>query len=386
MKVLIVGGGIAGLTLAYWLHKNGNSVQIIEKSNELRTEGYMLDFFGPGYDVAERMGIIGQLRQIHYPISGLTFLHKGGKKKFNLPYPSLMKLLDNRHFNFMRGDLEQVLFHLIKGSVTFQFGTSINKVQQDNEKVYVTLSNGRIETADLLVGADGVRSQVRSMVFGEPQSYMKHLGFYTASFILDDTSKFQDLTDAFYSLSAPNLQASVYPIRDDRLAAFFLYRSDKKPNRLSMDDAKQEVKTIFKDMGWIVPELLEKLDASTDFYFDEVSQVEMPQWSKNRIVLVGDACQAVSLVAGQGASLAMTGGYVLADNLQKSNDVRHALTKYEQDLKPQIRKTQEAGRKFANYFLPDTYFSIFIRDMTMRLSVLPVIRKLVNMNSARIPN
>ncbi|UOQ48207.1 FAD-dependent oxidoreductase [Gracilibacillus caseinilyticus] len=128
MKVMIAGGGIAGLTLAYWLQKNGNSVYIIEKSNELRTKGYMLDFFGPGYDVTEKMGIIGQLRQIHYPISGLTFLNKEGKIKFSLSYPSLRELFDNRHFNFMRGDLEQVLYHLIKDRVTFQFGTTINKV------------------------------------------------------------------------------------------------------------------------------------------------------------------------------------------------------------------------------------------------------------------
>ncbi|MFZ0369604.1 MAG: FAD-dependent oxidoreductase, partial [Halobacillus sp.] len=110
MKVIIVGGGIAGLTLAYWLNRNGNDVKVIEKASELRTEGYMLDFFGPGYDVAEEMGILEQLSRIHYPISGLEFRNEKGKFKFKLPYPSLRHLFNGRHFNFLRGDLEQVLY------------------------------------------------------------------------------------------------------------------------------------------------------------------------------------------------------------------------------------------------------------------------------------
>ncbi|UOQ45885.1 FAD-dependent oxidoreductase [Halobacillus salinarum] len=385
MKVMIVGGGIAGLTLAYWLNKNGNDVKIIEKAPELRTEGYMLDFFGPGYDVAEKMGIMRKLSDIHYPISGLKFLNENGKVKFDLPYQSLRALLDNRHFNFMRGDLERVLYDLVKDSVEIKFGMTVDDVYQDDQHVHVTLSDGSVETSDLLVGADGIRSKVRSLVFGDHKNYIKYMGYYTAAYVIENSGMYKELSDAFYSLSSPDLQASVYPIRGNRLATFYLYKAPKKDKHLSGAAAKDELKAQFKQMGWIVPEMLDKAGTSNDFYFDEVSQVEIPHWSKDRVVLVGDACQAVSLLAGQGASLAMTGGYVLARNLCKDQDVQQALLQYEEDLKPQIEKTQESGRKFARYFLPDTRLRIFIRDVTMRISVLPVIRKFVNMNRARIP-
>ena len=385
MKVIIVGGGIAGLTLAYWLNRNGNDVKVIEKASELRTEGYMLDFFGPGYDVAEEMGILEQLSRIHYPISGLEFRNEKGKFKFKLPYPSLRHLFNGRHFNFLRGDLEQVLYDLVKDQVDFRFGITIEEIQQDDDQVHVTLSDGGRDTADLVVGADGVRSRVRSLVFGEHQNYIKHMGYYTAAYIIENSSMNKQLHNAFYSLSSPGLQASVYPIRGDRSATFFLYKASKKEEHLSRNEAKNELKNHFKHMGWVVPELLDKAEEATDFYFDEVSQVVMPQWSKGRVVLVGDSCQAVSLMAGQGASLAMTGAYVLARSLRENNNVKQALNKYEDDLKPQVMKTQASGRKFAHYFLPDTRWRIFIRDITMRISVLPIIRKFVNMNRARIP-
>ncbi|MGP4074697.1 FAD-dependent monooxygenase [Halobacillus sp. K22] len=385
MKVLIVGGGIAGLTLAYWMNQNGNEVQVIEKAPELRTEGYMLDFFGPGYDVAEKMGILDSLQRIHYPISALKFLNRKGKHKFELPYPSLRHLFNGRHFNFLRGDLEQVLYELVRERVDFRFGVTTEDIQQDDEQVHVTLSDGSREAADIVVGADGVRSQVRSLMFGDHHNYIKHLGYYTAAYIIHNSTMENQLSNAFYSLSSPGLQASVYPIRGDRSATFFLYKASKKEEHLSGKEAKDELENQFKHMGWIVPELLDKADEASDFYFDEVSQVVMPRWSKGRVVLVGDSCQAVSLMAGQGASLAMTGAYVLARCLHENKDVKQALDKYEDDLKPQIMKTQASGRRFAHYFLPDTRLRIFIRDLTMRISVLPVIRRFINMNRARIP-
>ncbi|MGP4070003.1 FAD-dependent oxidoreductase [Halobacillus sp. B29] len=385
MKVIIVGGGIAGLTLAYWLNKNGNEVQVIEKASELRTEGYMLDFFGPGYDVAEKMGILDSLQRIHYPISGLEFRSEDGKFKYELPYPSLRHLFNGRHFNFLRGDLEQVLYGLVKDRVDFKFGLTINDVQQDDNQVHMKFSDGSRGTADLVVGADGVRSRVRSLVFGDHHNYIKHMGYYTAAYIIENSCMSKPLNNAFYSLSSPELQASVYPIRGDRSATFFLYKSSQKEEHLFREEAINELNHHFKHMGWVVPELLDQAEEASDFYFDEVSQVVMPQWSKGRVVLVGDSCQAVSLMAGQGASLAMTGAYVLSRSLQESNDVKQALEKYENDLKPQVMKTQASGRKFAHYFLPDTRWRIIIRDVTMRISVLPVVRRFVNMNRARIP-
>ncbi|RLQ92293.1 FAD-dependent monooxygenase [Falsibacillus albus] len=386
MNVLIVGAGIAGLTLADQLDREGHAVEIIEKSPGLRTEGYMMDFFGAGYDVAEKIGLIEDLRTIHYPIDSLRVKNADGTTKYSLNYQSLIKLLDGRHFNFMRGDLERVLYERIKERVQVTYGTSIDSLQQDDQEVHAVLSNGTERRCDLLVGADGIHSKVRRLAFGEEEKFVHSMGYQTAAYTFEKTPEFNDISRTFDTITEPGRQVSIYPIRGDRMATFFLYSKQGSVRHHSHEEGIKELKKHFGDMGWVIPDTLQKGELADDFYFDDVAQVEMEKWTKGRVALVGDACGCVSLVAGQGASLAMAEAYTLAHCFAESKgNIEKALSDYDTMMIPQVAKVQRSARKFADYFLPETKWKLMIRDVTMRASVLPVIRNFAKFKSVRLP-
>ncbi|MEK6248114.1 MAG: FAD-dependent monooxygenase, partial [Planctomycetales bacterium] len=343
---------------------------VVEKSLQLREDGYMMDFFGAGYDVAERMGLLPELENIHYPIPYLSFLDRRGCPRLNVSYAHLRKLFNDRHFNFMRGEFEQLLYARAKDGVEIRFGTTVEKIQQHEHNVTVTLSDGSEGTYDLVVGADGIHSGVRSLAFGNEQSFYRYLGYYAAAFILDEPPAGLQCMNVFSTLTVPGRQVGVYPIRAGRLATFFMHKAKE---RIAVGaDIKHLLQQVYGGMDWIVPELLEQCPSS-NIYFDEVSQIELPCWSSGRIVLVGDACQCVSLIAGQGASMAVTGAYVLADELRESgDDTGTALIRYEARMKPSIEKKQQAGRNMATWFVPDSSLRIAIRNLVMRSVSFPI--------------
>ena len=385
MEVLIVGAGIAGLTLADQLEQQGYSVLIVEQAPGPRTEGYMMDFMGAGYDVAERIGLLPDLESIHYPIETLNTIRPDGTIKYSLRYKDVRALLNNRHFNFMRGDLERILLERVKDRIQIRYSTTVTSIQQDNSMVHVVLSDETTLDVDLLVGADGIHSKVRSMAFGESDQFIRYMGYNTAAFTFPRTSTYKSVY-SFDSLAEPKRQVTLYSIEGDRLAAFFLFNKEKPSGRISREQAIEELRANYGDMGWVVPDVLKEANNASDFYYDDVSQVEMSRWVKGRIVLVGDACQCVSLVAGQGASLAMAGPYTLARCLEKSNgNLSRGSADYEEIMVPQVTKVQSSARKFASFYFPETRWQLFFRDLIMRASVVPVLRNFIKFKSVRIP-
>jgi 2-polyprenyl-6-methoxyphenol hydroxylase-like FAD-dependent oxidoreductase len=373
MKVLISGAGIAGLTLAHWLRRSGHDVVLVEKSPSLRGEGYMIDFFGSGYDVAEKMGLLPDLETIHYPIPRMAFVDAKGREKFCVSYAAIRRLFDGRHFNFMRGDLERVLYATLKDGVLVRFGTTVEAFRQEEEgsHVSVTFSDGATDRFDLLVGADGVHSQLRKQAFGEEERFTRFLGYHTAAFILADRPP-ELRSDSLYTLTVPGRQVSVYPIRDDKLATFFIHKAQRQIRDFSFETAVGELLAVYGGLGWVVPKLLERCDR-VSMYFDEVSQIDLSRWSVNRVVLVGDACQCVSLLAGQGASLAMGGAYVLAQELARmGKDLAGAIRAYEDRVKPAIKKKQKAGRLLAGWFVPETPARLAFNDHLTRMAEWPL--------------
>jgi 2-polyprenyl-6-methoxyphenol hydroxylase-like FAD-dependent oxidoreductase len=334
----------------------------------------MIDFFGPGYDAAEKIGMLPGIEGLHYQIPRLAFLDAAGGEKFSVGYAALRKdLLDDRHFNFMRGDLQQLLHSEIQDHVEVRFGVEVEAFEQHDRGVHVELTDGTAGTFDLLVGADGVHSRVRRLAFGDESRFWRPLGYRAAAFTVDDSDVRARLEDAFYTLTEPGRQVAVYPIRGGRLVTLFIHKSRRGRRAPTKDLVGEEMRAAYGSMGWIVPELLERCPAGSGLFFDEVGQIEMPHWRIGRVVLVGDACQCVSLLAGQGASLAVAGACVLAEELAAGKaDIGCALARYESRLKPAVERRQKAGRRLARWFVPDDRAHLLARDVAMRLATGPL--------------
>lgn len=374
MNILIVGSGIAGLTLAYWLQRLGQQAVVIEQAPQLRNEGFLIDFFGSGYTVAERMHLIEALSAIHHTTPRMALVDEWGHQQFSVDDTVFYSLLNGRFFNLMHGEFVHLLYTMIKDIVPVKFGLSVSALKQDGECVNVTLSDGTSHTFDLVVGADGIHSHVRRLVFGPEEQFCRFLGYYTAAFV---TKEVKLPRDAFYSLAVPRRQIVIHPIRDNQFAVFFLHRAPYQLNSLSHETIHYELKKQYGDLGWIVPELLTQSHQADQLYFDALVQAVLPRWSQERVVLVGDACQSVSPIAGQGASLAMAGAYVLAHELATASPsmVSQALMRYEQRMKPVVERKQKIARRSARWFFaPENHFYLAMRQFSFRMMGLPMVK------------
>lgn len=368
MRVIICGAGIAGLSLAVLLGRAGWDVLLLDKARSLRDQGYMLDFVGSGYDAAERMDVLSALERKQYRISGVSWLTSSGRRRSRLSYDVFRKLHHGRFLNLMRGDLERTLYEALPTTVQVRFGTSIQHIAEHQDEIDLTLTTGEQEMADLLVGADGVHSLVRSLVFGPEDQFARYLGFHTASYIYSDPDAERKLGNEIRIVSVPGRQAGLYPIRGGKVASFFVHRapSDKHPR-----SPADELKRVYGDLDWRVPGILAAASELDDIYYDQLAQIELPHWTRGRVTLLGDACYAVTLLAGQGASMAMGGAYVLARALQLHGTIEDALAAYEKKLAPAMKSKQASGREAADFVVPPDGLRQLTRDVAVTAAGFP---------------
>ncbi len=372
MKIVICGAGIAGLTLAWWLRRAGAEVTVLEKAAAPRSDGYMMDFFGSGYDVAERMGILGDLREAAADITELVYADGRGRRVGGLRHASFSSMLDGRVLSIMRGDLEAVLRSALPPDVRIRYGTSVAAIHDVPEGVDVESTDGATCRADLLVGADGIHSVVRRLVFGEEREFLRSLGYHTASFLLKDSELAEEVGRRFVLVGVPDRQAGLYPAGDGRLAASLIHAS---PAMTLPADPGAQVLSAYRGLGSLIDRALEH--CPEDPYYDYVAQIRMPTWSRGRVTLLGDAAHAVSLMAGQGASMAMGGAYTLAVELLGSG-VESALERYERRMRPFVLHKQRVGARTADWTVPHRAWRIAVRNRLFGLADLPGGRSLMS--------
>lgn len=376
-NILISGAGIAGVAIAFWLKKFGFNPTIVEVAPKLREGGYAIDFMGAGYNVAEKMGILPALEKADMDISKLVFVDKNDKEKGSMNYQKIRKLMNNRALTLLRSNLAKVIYNSLDKDIQIIFGDTIHKIEQDEEKVIVTFRSGLKSSFDLLIGADGLHSNVRNLIFGNEQQFEKYYGYYTSSFTIENFS-YEGRTFSMYNI--PFKQVAVYTYNENMTGTFFIFTSPEKLlyERHDIVKQKQILKDEFMNIGWKCPELLSKIDNTSDFYFDTVSQVKMENWARGRITLVGDACYCPSLLSGKGSTLAMVGAYILAGELKQANgNYKIAYEQYENIFKPFMDKKQKAAKAFAKSFVPKTDFGIWLRNIAFKLMSAPLLSKIV---------
>ncbi|WP_086819133.1 FAD-dependent oxidoreductase [Allokutzneria sp. NRRL B-24872] len=370
MRVVICGAGIAGLALAVRLSASGEDVVVLERASGPRAQGYMIDFFGPGYAEAERMGLLPRLRELGYRIPRASYVDEDGRVRASLGFTRFAKAINGGLISIMRPDLELALREALR--VDVRFATTVTGVDNRADGVTVTLSDGTSMAADLLVGADGIHSSVREMIFGEEREFLRYLGFHTAAFTFDDPDVRAEVTNGFCLTDTVDRQMGLYALRDGRVAAFTVHRA---ADPVLPDNPTSAVREVYGSMGWMVPRALAK--APEEIYYDQVAQIVAPQWSSGRVVLIGDACHAVSLLAGQGASLGLAGAGLLADELLTRPTIAEALASYERRWRPVVEEKQRVARSGTRWFLPDSRARLWARRVALKLARLPLVDRAV---------
>ena len=374
MKVVICGAGIAGLALAQRLDVLGWDVVVLEKASGPRPQGYMIDFFGPGYDAAEAMGVLPRMQQLGYHFDEASWLDGAGRRRARLRFDQFRKIMRGRLFSIMRPDIEQALREHLSDRVDLRYSTSPSAVHDTGDDVRITLDNGDNLDAHLLVGADGIHSTTRRLVLGQEHHYLRYLGFHTAAFVFNDPRIHRELNARLCLTDTVDRQMGLYGLRDGQVAAFAVHRTE---DPTLPDDPTDAIRTEYGSLGWIVPKALENCPPAAEVYYDQVAQIELPRWSRGRVVLVGDAAHAVSLLAGQGASLAIAGAYVLADQLATASSVELALDRYELLWRPVTLEKQQVARDGIRWFLPHSRTQLHARHLLMGLSHLPGIDRYI---------
>jgi 2-polyprenyl-6-methoxyphenol hydroxylase-like FAD-dependent oxidoreductase len=374
MRVIVCGAGIAGLALAQRLAAHGVEVTVVEQAPGPRRGGYMIDFFGPGYDAAEAMGLLPRLRELGYDVEELAYRTGSGRRSAGLRYARFAQAAGGRVISVLRPDLERVLREHLPGSVERRYGSTPAALENRADGVTVTLDDGRSLTADLLVGCDGIHSAVRALAFGPESDHVRPLGFHTAAFTFTDPTAYAEVGSRFCMTDTRHRAMGFYGLRDGRVAVFAVHPAG---DAALPGDPRAALRTEYGGLGWIVPRALAACPPPEQVYYDQVAQVVMPSWSRGRVALLGDAGYAVSLLAGQGAALAVAGAYVLAEQLARTPSVEAALRAYEQALRPVVEERQETARTGARWFVPTTRAQQWLRRAALGAARLPLADRLV---------
>ena len=374
-SILISGAGIGGPTLAYWLKAAGFEPVVLERASGLRSGGYVIDFWGLGYDLAERMGLIGEINRAGYHVRELRIVNDVGERVAGFGTAVFSELTDGRYVTLPRSALSRLLFEKVKDSIETIFGDEIVALEQQTDCVRIALKHAGERRFDLLIGADGLHSSVRHLAFGPQSQFEKHLGYAVAAFEAYGYRPRDE--DVYMMYGEPGRMLGRFTLHGNRTLFLFVFSVGSGELPASLETQKTLLRNLYGRGGWECTKILSELDGTDELYFDSVSQIRMPNWSHGRVGLVGDAAFCVSLLAGQGSALAIIAAYVLAGELSACDGrYQQAFASYEARLRSYIRDKQRGAERFAGAFAPRTRAGLFFRNMAIKAFAIPGLAKL----------
>ena len=365
-RVLVSGAGIAGCCAAWWLQRYGYDVTVVEQAPHPRDGGYVIDFWGLGYDVAEKMGVVEQLRRRDLDVVDFQIVDDRGRKVSGIDQSAFRGLAGGRIMSLQRSALALALYDAVKDRVTMRFGDSVNQLRNAPQGVEAQFQSGTTEAFDLVIGADGLHSTVRRLVFGQESQFENFLGYQVAAF--SAVGYPHRNPHVYVTYGEPGRQIWRITLGND-LAVFLLVFADSDAAaRPAHDVAAQKdfLRKHYAGGGWETGEMLAALAVTTDLYVDRVSQIHMPHWTSGRVALVGDACACPSLLAGEGSAMAMAEAYTVAGELHAAGgDYGRGFQAYEDRIRPYVERKQKGARSFASSFVPRTALGLWVRNVTI---------------------
>ena len=362
-KILITGASIAGPTIAYWLNKYGFNVTVLERAADLRLGGQNIDVKGPALEIARKMDLEEAIRKANTTEVGLRFVDTNNQTLAEFSKESALSMTQD--LEILRGDFVNILYNLTKDDLNYRFNDYINHVEQHEDKVTVTFHSGSKEDFELLVIAEGIGSLTRKLVFGTEPTF-KFLKLYTAYFTIakaptdDQWARWCNATTGIVFMMRPDNHGTT------RASITFLSKEEKY-TKLTLDQQKKVLTEKIRGLGWETDRLIAEIQKSEDLYFERVSQVKAPNWSKGRVIMIGDAAYCATPISGKGIDLSMVGAYVLAAELQKNQSHSEAFVEYEAIMRPYVNKCQELPPGVPGLVYPTSTLGVHVLNTLFKI-------------------
>ncbi|CAO3666866.1 unnamed protein product [Umbelopsis ramanniana] len=364
-KVLICGGGCAGPSLAFWLARAGHKVTIVERFPALRASGAQIDIRAQGIEVMKRMGLIDIIRTKVVDEDGISMVDTNNKPIATIHTNKTGKGAQtlSSEFEIMRGDLVRILYDATKDNVEYIFGVTVETFEQYEDHVEVHFSDGRTDTFDLLVGADGQGSRIRKAILpADAPDPHRRLSVYLAYWTVPRT-EIDDSYAKAYHCSGGRIVFSRSYSPTETMTSFALLDDSEETRSITRAPVEQQKEFFiqkFRGAGWQTDRFIEGMKTAEHFYCHDIVQIRSDTWYKNRVVLLGDAGYCPSPFTGMGTTASFVGAYVLAGEIiQNSDNLPQAFANYDKILRPFINEIQVLHKAVVRLLYPKTEWGVY---------------------------
>lgn len=388
MKILIVGAGIGGLVSALCLNKKGYEVEMYEQSEVLSELGAGVQLSPNATRVLDYLELTDDLKPHIFEPRSFQFLNYKTEKIISKRELGL-KIQDDfgfPNFDVHRADLQKVLLNKVEEE-GIKINTNMKVIDVGNEenKAYIKINEEKIK-ADIVIGADGIHSVVREKLFEKKESSFTGNVAWRMLIPVDSLPRDLILPDTTVWLGPKKHFVSYHVSGGKNLNCVCLVEQDGWTNESWSERGNiEDLREVYNGWNQTIETLLKIANPNTLYRWALHDRPPMKQWSKGRIILLGDAAHPMLPFLAQGAAMAIEDGAVLADCISSYKDNEKSLKYFEQIRKPRTSFVQLAARRNAK-ILHLSGLAAFFRNIVMGYAGNKIFNKLYSYDALSAVN